>query len=306
MDVPEFRNMDSPAKMPEQFQAEQTFDGAASLKSAGDEQAEIHARELESDLDPRNIESGIPMRELNSLSEIERQSVTDSVDGLIEFAKRRLLSMAADHLAPPIGGRIVDLAFELQDVMTSVRALDSDHPVLEAPLPSPVTGIDFTLEIPLVRGEEANADPPLAVCIEPDMPSLTGGWALDTPEHAKRPDGGESGDRAEWPPDDAEEELERELEGALEWRRRDFRWRAAGDTSELRAANRFVTARVVEIDLGSLPLLRRRKLRAWQLYVLAREYSRELQENMHCGSFDILVIADSQRHCGLWIWIWLY
>jgi hypothetical protein len=48
----------------------------------------------------------------------------------------------------------VELAFEVKDVVMSVRALGSDDPVLEAPLPSPVQGLDFYLAIPL-GGDEA-------------------------------------------------------------------------------------------------------------------------------------------------------
>ena len=82
---------------------------------------------------------------------------------------------------------MVDLMFEVQDVVTSVRALGNDDPVLEAPLPSLVPGFDFTLEVPLSGREGGHASPPLALCIAPGTPSLIGGWALDAPEQDERP-----------------------------------------------------------------------------------------------------------------------
>jgi len=95
-----------------------------------------------------------------------------------------------------IGGRMVDLMFEVQDVVTSVRALGNDDPVLEAPLPSLVPGFDFTLEVPLSGGEDGHASPPLALCIAPGTPSLIGGWALDAPEQDERPGGGDGSGRS--------------------------------------------------------------------------------------------------------------
>jgi hypothetical protein len=240
---------------------------------------------------------------LSVLSGIERQSVTDSVDGFVKFAERRLLSLAADHLVPGLGGRLVDVAFEMQDVVMSVRALGSDDPVLEAPLSSPVTGLGFTLKIPLASAGEGNTHPPLAVCIAPDTPSLTGGWALDAPEQDERADGGgESGHGAERLPDDAEEA---ELENELERRGAASRLRSTTDRGqpELRVLNRSRVGCVVQTDLGWLPLLRRRKLRAWELCVLATEYAPQLRKDLVPGRFEVLLIADWQRRCGLWIWL---
>ncbi len=74
----------------------------------------------------------------------------------------------------------------------------------------------------------------------------------------------------------------------------------AGQT-QLRAANRSATGCVAETDLGSLPLLRRRKRRARELYLLASEYAPQLRENLDLVPFEVLVIADRQRRCGLWI-----
>jgi hypothetical protein len=251
------------------------------------------------DVVPEDLEPGVHLQEVSGLSEIERQSVTDSVNGWVKFAKRRLISLVADHLAPVIGGRIVELAFEVQDVVTSVRALGSDDSMLEAPLPSPVQGLDFTLEIPLASGEEAHAAPPLALCIAPDTPSLTGGWALDSTEQDERPEGGRKAERL---PDNAEEE---ELERELDQRKAASPRRGTTDMAGQRRlqANRSAIGCVVEIDLGSLPLLRRRKLRAWELYVLATEYAPQLRESLGFGRFEVLVIADQQRRCGLWIWL---
>jgi hypothetical protein len=237
---------------------------------------------------------------VNDLPEIERQSVTDSVNGFVEWAERRLLAAGADALLPGIG-RLVDLAFAVNDVVTSIRALGSDDPVLEAPLPSPVPGLDFCLEIPL-GSDEVHPAPPLALCIAPDAPSLTGGWALDSPEQDARPDGGRKSEhRAERLPDDAEEEvLERELDRQKAAPRRTT---DIGAPRELLTAGRPVATCIVETDLGSLPLLKRRKLRAWQLYVLATGYAPQLRENLRSARFEVLVITDRQRRCGLWIWL---
>ncbi len=247
----------------------------------------------------RDLKPTVELQELSDLSEIGRQSVTDSVNGFVEFATRRAISVVADLMAPVTGGRIVDLAFEIYDLMTTVRALGSDDPVLEAPLPSAVAGFDFTLEIPLAIGERT--DPPLALCIAPDTPSLTGGWALDAPEQDKRPgSGSESGRGPEHLPDAAEEE---ELERELERRRAASRSTTDKRQPELRAVNRSVVGCIVETDFGSLPLLMRRKLRACELSILAREYAPQLRQFFDLGYCEVLIIADQQRHCGLWIWL---
>jgi hypothetical protein len=73
----------------------------------------------------------------------------------VQFAKERLISLAADHVVPVVGGRIVDVLFELWDVASSIRALGGDHPVLEVPLPCPVPSLGLTLEIPLAAAGTA-------------------------------------------------------------------------------------------------------------------------------------------------------
>ena len=52
----------------------------------------------------------VQLRALDYLSEVERKSITDTVGGFVEFAKRRLVSLVADHMIPGVGGRVVDLA----------------------------------------------------------------------------------------------------------------------------------------------------------------------------------------------------
>lgn len=231
------------------------------------------------------------------LSEIERRSVVDSVKGFVEFAKRRLLSLAADHVWPVVGGRLVDLGFEILDVVNSVRALASGDPVLEAPLPSPFPSLDFTLEIPLTSGEDSQVAPPLALCVAPASPSLTGGWALDAAEH-----------------DDvqAQEPAADVYEAALErfYSQRDSACRLTAtietghvDQSQPLVRRRSATACVVEIDLDSLPLPRHGKRRAGVLAVLAAEYASRLRENADLGRFELFIIADTGRRCGLWIWL---
>lgn len=255
------------------------------------------------DLVSRDVEPGADQQDLGGLLEIVWQSVTVSVDGWVESIKKGLVVAAAEYAVPGIGGHLADLAFEVKEVMASVHALDSEDPVLQVPLPSPVAGLGFTLEVPLASGREGNADRPLALCIAPDTPSLTGGWALDAPEEDERPDtGGESQPEAEWLPDDAEEE---ELERKLERRRAvSPRWDTADrEQQELPAVNPSAACYVVETDLGAVPLLKRKKLRAWELYVLAREYAPQLRESLDPGRIEVLIIADRQRRCGLWIWL---
>jgi hypothetical protein len=242
-----------------------------------------------------------PEHDLSHLSKVEQKSVADSVNSFLEFAKRRLVSLVADHLV--LGsGRLVDLAFQMYDVVTSVRALASDNPILEAPLPSPVPGVGFSVEIPLSSGEAA---PPVAVCISPDSPSLIGGWALDSPKRNKGQEDGRAGGHApEQPQDDgAEAVLERALEQHAASQRplkpdeisRRVRQPRSGDRSPIRC--------VVEIDLESLGLLKHRKLRAWELYLLATEYAALFRKNPNLRRFEVLVITDRQRRCGLWIWL---
>jgi hypothetical protein len=251
--------------------------------------------------DVSDLSSGLQVEvhpeDQSPLSESERQSVTDSVKGFAEFARRRLLSLAADHLLPGLGGRLVDWGFEVLDVATSVRALGSDDPVLEAPLPSPVPSLGFTLEIPLTSGEDGQVAPPLALCVAPDSPSLTGGWALDAAEHDHQ--------QAQGPPADV-------CEAALErfYSQRDPASRPTAaietshaDQSKPRVRPRSATACLVEIDLDSLRLPRRRKPRAWMFAVLAAEYAARLRENPDLLRFELFIIADKGRRCGLWIWL---
>jgi hypothetical protein len=56
-----------------------------------------------------------------------------------------------------------------------------------------------------------------------------------------------------------------------------------------------VTSCIAETDLGSLPLLSRRKLRACELFVLATEYAPQLREHLRSARFEVLVIADHRR-----------
>jgi hypothetical protein len=191
----------------------------------------------------------------------------------------------------------VDLGFEILDVASSIRALGTDDPVLEAPLPSPVPSLGFNLEIPLTSGEAGQPAPPLALCVAPDSPSLTGGWALDVAEHDDQ--------QAQQPPAD-----DRETTPDRIYSQRDP---ASGPTTGMEASHagqpeprdrrRSATACLVEIDLGSLRLPRRRKPRAGVLAVLAAEYAPQLRKNPDLLWFDLFIIADKGRRCGLWIWL---
>jgi hypothetical protein len=215
------------------------------------------------DSDPSSdLQVEVHSKDRSPLSESEHESVIDSAKNFAEFVERRLISLAADHLLPGLGGRFVDLGFEILDVATSVRALGSDDPVLEVPLPSPVPELGFSLEVPLGSGEDGQAAPPLALCIAPDSPSLTGGWALDAADH-----------------DDQQEQE---------------------PPAEAREA---ATACIVEIDLDSPQLPRGRRPRAGVLAFLAAEYASRLRGNSGLARFELLVIADKGRRCGVWIWL---
>jgi len=230
------------------------------------------------------------------LPESVRRSVTDSAEGFVEVAKRQLLSLAADHVLPVVGGRLVDLGFEILDLATSVRALDGDNPVLEAPLPSPVPSLGFTLEIPLTSGQDGQAAPPLALCVAPNSPSLTGGWALDAAEHDDQ--------QAQEPPDDVCEAAVERFYSRRHPASRPTAIIEIGHTGQPEPGVRRPSATVclVEIDLDTLPLPRRRKPRASALAVLADEYAPRLRENHDLGRFELFIIADKGRRCGMWIW----
>lgn len=168
----------------------------------------------------------------------------------------------------------MDLGFEILDAATSIRALGSDDPVLEVPLPSPVPELGFSLEVPLGSGEDGQAAPPLALCIAPDSPSLTGGWALDAAEHD---------DRQAVPQPTTFET-------------------SHAEQPEPRARCRSATACLVEIDLDSPQLPRHRKPRAGALAFLASEYASQFRVNPDLARFELLIIADKERRCGVWIW----
>jgi hypothetical protein len=208
------------------------------------------------------------------LSESERESVIESAKGFAEFVRRRLISLAADHLLPGLGGRFVDLGFEILDVATSVRALGSDDPVVEVPLPSPVPELGFSLEVPLGSGEDGQSAPPLALCMAPDSPSLTGGWALDVAEH----------DDQQAAPEAATFET------------------SHAEQLEPRVRRRSATACLVEINLDSPQLPGHRKPRAGALAILASKYASQLRMNPDLARFELLIIADKERRCGVWIW----
>jgi hypothetical protein len=241
-----------------------------------------------------DLQAEVHSEDQNPLFEIERRSITDSVKAFVEFGKRRLLSLAADHVLPVVGGRLVDWAFGILDVVASVRALGSDEPVLEAPLPSPVPGLDFTLEIPLTSGEDGQTAPRLAFCTSPDSPSPTGGWAMDAAE----------GDdpQAQQPPADAPGAALERLYAQREPVARPIETGQAGQPGP-RVRRRSATACLVEIDLDSLRLPRDRKLRAWVLAFLAAEHASRLRDNPGLGRFEVFIIADKGRRCGLWIWL---
>jgi hypothetical protein len=231
-------------------------------------------------------------KDQSPLSAIERRSITDSAKAFVEFAKRRLLSVVADHALPVVGGRAVDLAFEVWDVVASVQALGSDEPVLEAPLPSPVPGLDLSVEIPLTNSED-DQTAPLAFCIGPDSPSLTGGWALDADD--------DDDSQARQPPAD---EMEAGIERLYEQQEPVARPIETGHVAQPgpRVRRRPATACLVEIDLDSLRLPRHRKVRAWALASLAAEYAPQLRDNPGLERFEAIITADKGRRCGLWIW----
>jgi hypothetical protein len=222
-----------------------------------------------------DLQVEVQPKDRSPLSKSERESVIDSAKGFAEFVERRLISLAADHLLPGLGGRFVDLGFEILDAATSVRALGSDDPVLEVPLPSPVPELGFSLEVPLGSGEDGQAAPPLALCTAPDSPSLTGGWALDAAGH-----------------DD--QQAAPEPTTAFET--------SHAEQPEPRVRRRSATACLVEIDLDSPQLPRHRKPRAGALAILASEYASQLRVNPDLARFELLIIADKERRCGVWIW----
>jgi hypothetical protein len=243
----------------------------------------------EEDTDDPQVE--VYPKDQSPLSDIECRSITDSAKAFVEFTKRRLLSVVADHALPVVGGRAVDLAFEVWDVVASVRALGSDEPVLEAPLPSPVPGVALSVEIPLTNSED-DQTAPLAFGIGPDSPSLTGGWALDADDDDSQ---------ARQPPAD---EMEAALERLYEQQEPVARPIETGHIAQPgpRVRRRPATACLVEIDLDSLRLPRRRKVRAWALAFLAAEYAPQLWDSPGLERFDAIITTDKRRRCGLWIW----
>jgi hypothetical protein len=231
-----------------------------------------------------------------ALSKSERKSITDSAKGLLKFAEQRLVSLGADVVLPGLGGRLADLAFEVLDVVNSVRALFSDDPVLEVPLPSPVPSLGFTLEIPLASGEDGEAAPPLALCVAPDSPSLTGGWALDAGEHDDQQVQEPPAEVSETPPERFHpQQHPLPLPMAV--------LRVSDAEPKPRARPRSASTCLVEIDLDSLRLPRGRRHRAQMLAILAYQYAPQLRENSDLRRFDLFIIADKGRRSGVWIWL---
>jgi hypothetical protein len=168
--------------------------------------------------------------------------------------------------------------------------------VLEAPLPSPVPGLGFTLEIPLTSGEDGQPAPPLALCIAPDSPSLTGGWALDATEHDDQ-----SAQERRASACEALERLYSQRNPAS--RPTDTIETRDDDQPKPRVKRRSAIACLVEADLDSLQLPKRRRPRAWVLAGLVAEYASRLRENSDLGRFELFIIADKGRRCGLWVWL---
>jgi hypothetical protein len=249
------------------------------------------------------------LEEFEALSEDARESVADSVRGWLEFAERRFLSLAADHLVPVIGGRIVELAFEVKEVVGSVRALGSDDPVLEVPLPCPIPGLSLSLEVPLGSDWSGEKAPALAVCVAPEASSLTCGWALKSGHHDSYGNG-EGGVDQQGPqmPPEIEEKLERLLEPRQEARTRPGNIEQLGRLDELRPVTRWVPVKgcMVDTDLASRRLFKFFKsgtLRAWVLCVLATEYGLQLRENPYLEGVNLIVIADRTRRFGFCLWL---
>jgi hypothetical protein len=171
------------------------------------------------------------------------------------------------------------------------------------PFRSHPPGLDFTLEIPLAANEGDRQGPLLAMCIAPETPSLTGGWALDSWDGDRRQDAtGHLGPGA-WPADErSERERERLLDGMPAAARRRPPDPAEGNKPESRIPGRTATCCLVEVDLDKLRLMPRGKLRAWQLYVLATEYASRFRDNPDLRDFQLLVILDRARRYGMWIW----
>ena len=272
-----------------------------------DSTAETEPRRAVADGPSKAAESRIQLLELGLLPEALRRSVSDSVDAFVQFVGRRLVSAVADLALPVTGGRLVDMAFQIQDLVTSVLALAGEDPVLMAPLPFPVPGLAFTLEIPLGDGDgdRGQTASPMALCVSPNGPSITAGWALDARERDEQPAGDHQPGRAPGErPDDGEEELER----ALLEREAACRRVPAVEASDAAPPKpddhgRRVVVCIAEADLESLPFLRGRRLRAWELYVLAGEYGSWLRESSDLGDIEVLVIADRSRRFGVWIWL---
>jgi hypothetical protein len=230
----------------------------------------------------------------SALSKSERKSITDSAKGLLKFAEQRLVSLGADVVLPGLGGRLADLAFEVLDAVNSVRALFSDDPVLEVPLPSPVPSLGFTLEIPLASDEDGEAAPPLALCVAPDSPSLTGGWALDAGEHDDQQVQEPPAEVSETPPERFHPQQDPLPMAVL----------GVSDAEpKPRARPQSASTCRVEIDLDSLRLPRGRRPRAQMLAILAYQYAPQLRENPDLRRFDLFIIADKGRRSGVWIWL---
>jgi hypothetical protein len=176
----------------------------------------------------------------------------------------------------------------------SLRALGSDHPVLEVPLPSPISGLDLTIEIPLAANE---TDAPIALCVAPDSQSLIGGWGMDADDA--------DGQQAQSPPADDRDVSLRHLRPERQpVSHPDTSTETARvDEPEARVTRRPATVCLVEIDLGALDLPKRRWLRARGLAILAAEYGPQLRSNPYLQRFEVLIIADIGRRWGLWIWL---
>lgn len=272
------------------------------LKNARDGQAVSSLRESDSGpgpareavtlVDLRNRRSGAADASLQADSPPRNWAdgaVAKSTAEFCDWAAQELVVIAAHAVVPGLG-HAVKVAFEVVNLVDSLRALTSDRPVLVVPLARIAPGLDIAMSAQLGDFTQRRSSG-ISGFVAPDVPSLTGGWCLEMPEEAKQPQGSSGPSANQEPDSDAARAV-----GAVETVSRmvDI---GSGDAVPP------VSIFAVELDFGGLRLEGGPKAQARWLSALAIGCAERIRAQGLSSEIELLIFAERRGRRGMWIWL---
>jgi hypothetical protein len=199
-----------------------------------------------------------------------------------------MLELAA-HLINPALGRVIDIAFKIQEALDDQEALasaDSDRQ-LHVPLLRAGPGLEIELSVQLPGDDQADEDNPrVSGFVSPGDDGLSGGWAIELDKHAAA---GEQKTEPSERPVTVEREAGPDEPTATERQRQPVGQKVGQIPVALISADLPKIARTDPLRRAAILRETAACLRDW------------LQSRPGLNGMPLIIIYDERAACGIWV-----